>query len=252
MSDCLIGPRLKLARAKEQIIHLDALSAKFFREHWRAIIVDKPQSGERAIHVKADQPIPPQFGVLIGEIVHNLRSALDIAVWHFVAPHSPKKEDRVQFPFTLEKERLPASIANRQIDVAGEEVAQVIREAEPYYGGRGDLWSLHKLSILDKHRILTPVGHIASFENFNPRNFDPSAPEIATYDRFGFVGGENQDVLRWPSDLRPLAHKRELDCTFELMFAKDQPFTSSRVISTMDKVMKRVGSVIGQFERIST
>ena len=56
-------------------------------------------------------PAPPHWPALIGDVVHNLRSALDNAIWaHVVAAHGEKYADRyrfeIAFPVTETKTQL--------------------------------------------------------------------------------------------------------------------------------------------------
>lgn len=172
MIPSLAGPRLKLNRAKEHVDTLDQELRVFIEsysnrrpvEHtfdgtWHIICTDPP------IH----EPLPPRISLICGDIIHNIRCALDHLVWQLVLidgnepdrwnsfPIYAKAEDfesRVKFPKDPKRSPLHG------IDLNGEAWALIERE-QPY-----NRWKLGKdpaghvlsglafMSNVDKHRTL--------------------------------------------------------------------------------------------------
>src|SRR5262249_7530522 len=108
--------------------------------------------------------VPPLlWGIRIGEIVHNLRSALDHIVWELVilnkgAQPSTKKN---QFAIFLTQDGFnDRGIKTFLHDVSTDAIA-IIEDEQPHRTGEGidsPLWHLKELSDVDKHRTLHVTG----------------------------------------------------------------------------------------------
>jgi hypothetical protein len=94
-----------------------------------------------------------------GDVVHNLRSALDHLANQLVWVGSGEKPGfRVEFPIakdaiTYEKEKA------RKVDGMCPEVIKVIDALKPYKGGNDMFWRIHELDNIDKHRTLFTYTH---------------------------------------------------------------------------------------------
>jgi len=102
------------------------------------------------------RPVPPRWGVLIGEIAHDLRSSLDYLAWG--AARRPWR--RTQFPIFTARKSWDDKVGP-MIKSIPDPFVTVIEEAQPYRNldtGRDP--RLHHLAILsqlsnrDKHRLL--------------------------------------------------------------------------------------------------
>ena len=80
----LDGPRAKVKRAKSQLITLQASFERHFKLYPYSVIVAEfdEKAGHYHLRIQGGSPsFPDEWGVLIGEIAHNLRSALDLLAW---------------------------------------------------------------------------------------------------------------------------------------------------------------------------
>lgn len=158
---------LKLDRANKHMGELqtqvtDYIAAKPFRFAWEAV----PWTDNFAkIHPRdacliglvprVCVAIPETLAPIIGDVVHNLRSALDIMMFELVSDDVPlEKRRRVAFPF-WEGERGKAR-AMQCVDF-NPEIASLVNAWEPYPGGRSRLYALHDLWNMDKHRSIIPT-----------------------------------------------------------------------------------------------
>jgi hypothetical protein len=120
--------------------------------------------------------VDPATFVAIGNIIHNLRSALDNVAWALASQNSSHPSDFTAFPIHLvgrtrvkikrgKRRRDRPSFWGRnrgdglsQLESVHQKHIQMIEAFQPYkrrYGGRRDpLWLLHKLNNFDKHRII--------------------------------------------------------------------------------------------------
>ena len=96
---------------------------------------------------------------MIGDVIHNLRSALDITVFGMAGHRAPK----IRFPFSKKAEGLNSSIKDGYVKFAGTKVVETIHSLQPYPTGNGALYAVHALSLQDKHRLLVLTGQRAAF-----------------------------------------------------------------------------------------
>lgn len=117
---------------------------------------------ERSIIYRIEEVprIGEEWPLLIGDAVHNLRSALDHAWWDLASHHlrrvpSEEEAPRIQFPILKKDGVWNAGSHSRWV---GQEVADWVGSIQPDYSGEPQqvdaLAALRHLSNVDKHRSL--------------------------------------------------------------------------------------------------
>jgi len=181
MLPSLAGIRLKLQRADQQLKALKDEMAVFLQGDVYEPAVKfygKTRLGAPRWAVSFDimmivkKPCPPHWSVIIGEIVHDLRSALDHCVYQLVIHATgvaPAGNIRTQFPIFLDSTKFDASRL-QMLKGVSEDAAVLIKQLQPFSTGEGEkspLWHLSNLSNFDKHRTLhLTTGMLESF-NFS-------------------------------------------------------------------------------------
>jgi hypothetical protein len=156
------APLIKIARARKHLTELQEEIGVFLSiepVRWRSSIAEnRRREGRNArVAIQLRIVLPPEhLGAIIGDIVHNLRSALDLVACEMVRAVEGKdlNVDRVYFPFCKNAENLEDMIRTRQFHRAGERAVQVLRGLKPYHGGNAALRAIHDLDIQDKHTSL--------------------------------------------------------------------------------------------------
>ncbi|MCK4843747.1 MAG: hypothetical protein KAS83_02105 [Dehalococcoidia bacterium] len=166
----LDGPRAKVKRAKAQLIALQKDSERFFTQNPNIIAAtefDKKAGNYPIIVKRCPSELPEQWSVIVGEITHNLRSALDLLAWQLALLETPTPSSYTAFPifyigrsgrkgtnsFWGEKGKGPRCLKSihRRYWVR-------IEAFQPYKGGHGYLRSplflLRELNNTDKHRLI--------------------------------------------------------------------------------------------------
>ncbi len=154
----LIGPYLKVARAKSHIEDLATQIAAFHsRTPYSVIKEENAISGDLNFKVSIREEIPIGLSTVIGDAIHNLRAAFDLMACEIVALNGGGTT-KAQFP-VLSTSKEFAAKHQGHIRGASEEAIGVIESLQPYHGGRNQaIWTLHQLDIRDKHRMIIPVG----------------------------------------------------------------------------------------------
>ena len=102
----LEGARLKVERAREHLDNLDR-AIKAFRATNSYVVKREFDKGQNRhlFRVHIEKSIPTAFGLIIGDAVHNLRSALDHVVWELSRRVVDEPIRRTAFPIFLDKSR---------------------------------------------------------------------------------------------------------------------------------------------------
>lgn len=155
----LKGAGLKIERAKKHIDELDRRMREFSDHDAHTIAVEQHiDTRESLIQIMVAESVPEDFALIIGDAIHNLRSALDIAISDIEFATTGHRKDRTQFPIRETRNELISAINGGLKSKAPESTLNFIVDVvQPYKGGNGDaLWALHRLDIDDKHRLLIP------------------------------------------------------------------------------------------------
>jgi hypothetical protein len=157
----LIG--LKIERAKKHIEDLNvALGAFKDSNPYEVAAKRDPQTRQLIYYVSKASATPASVPTITGDILQNLRSALDhLAYQMFLVGTGGLKGAGFKIYFPIErsvhqfKSRFEGKVEGMRTDAK-----DAIRALEPYNGGKGhDFWVLNELNNIDKHRLLVTVGY---------------------------------------------------------------------------------------------
>ena len=208
MSDFPASIDLKVERAVEHLLQLNQECDRFTKGETYTPSIDDACLDVTRIYVLAHHPPRERISVIVGDVVHNLRSALDHTVWHLGDPSDP----RSCFPIFETED----GFKRRGLGVlrgVADKTIEVIRDHQPFLLKEGPkrhpLWLLHLLSNVDKHRKL---GAVASYS---------VAPGAALRERTGELVTlpisinqgllhDGDEIARFPVS-RAEAARRELD-----------------------------------------
>lgn len=152
MENHFTGAHLKIDRAKEHIQELQARAQIFSDQNPHSIAVDTdPNTGHNVLCVAPAKPFPPILLTVLGDALHNLRTALDYA-W---CASCVKPTAYTKFPIRESRENFEGAIKGLK-ENARKEVELFMKDfVQPYPGGKCEfLLHLHNLDIEDKHRLL--------------------------------------------------------------------------------------------------
>ena len=165
--------RAKTQRAKEHFRDLLIKANEFSGLNPYGVVIDEnPETGERVWRARVSRQIPIEWSMITGDVVHNLRAALDFLAWQLVIANGRTPDSNTYFPIRrpLQASPPPKAIRDyqakekRQIESFGETAMAIIERLQPdprRYSGDVELhplWLLHQLDIWDKHKLLNIVG----------------------------------------------------------------------------------------------
>jgi hypothetical protein len=164
----LDGVRAKLSRANGHRHAIEDLVERWTEDKPHEFIHDdESQPGWTILSIRIRQPPPIELGVIVGDYVHNIRSALDQLVWQLVIKNNSVPGRHNEFPITFTEdhfiEKAITGTRTRPGMLAGVADTPVtfIKRCQPYE--RGDDAPSHPLAILqglwtaDKHQAVAQV-----------------------------------------------------------------------------------------------
>jgi hypothetical protein len=152
--------RLKVKRARQHIADLDGRIHLFFTgpiNPYPIIREIEPATGDAVFKLGKCSPIPEDFPLIIGDVLQNLRTALDHLVWQLILSNGGTPDSSSAFPIS-KNAQIYKSDSPRKIKGVAPEAMKMIDSLKPYGGGNEDLFGLHLLNNADKHRLLLICG----------------------------------------------------------------------------------------------
>ncbi|MGS1064091.1 hypothetical protein GAS19_08045 [Burkholderia glumae] len=195
---------MKIDRARSLLVELEQLvrDVKVFEY----IVETDYQIGRRWTRAREIPEASEKISAVVGDVLQNLRSALDHAFWDVVSPHAEEKKKRdVQFPYSRDADGWGRQLETRSVDKVSEDFYEYIKSLRVYPGGGSEnLVMVHEFNIRDKHRSAIPLcdfkkitsSDIAAYVHDFPRGFFNCS-----------LGGAEKD-FGWSVPVRPLPKKK--------------------------------------------
>lgn len=224
------GPALKIQRSAYHRRALDE-ALKAFAKTMPYNIGPAPD-GTRHWAVNLTRSFPDDVPLILGDAIHNLRAALDIAACDAVRTNG-KSTDKVKFPFAATAEQLE-ELLSKEIKKAGPDVVEVIRSYKPFIGGHRDLRGLHDLDIADKHQLILPV-------DVSPKMTHTriEAPGM----NLTFINSTFRNVRYLsPSGPMKVTHEKPMEPHFS--FGPETPFDGEPVIEVLERLAKLADNLV--------
>jgi hypothetical protein len=199
MSKPFHGARLKIERAHKHIADLDTCVSAFFDTSRHKLILEKdPQTGRSNYRVElTGGDIPEVTGLIIGDAIHNLKSALDIGYHDFVRGVGGTIDRHTRFPARETKDALKAAIKGGSIKGSPDAQKLVVETIQPYSGGDNSLWALHELNIADKHQLIIPLAEATEVRGIDAKVGGHTLSGMG----FGITGGRIGNIISSNQDI---------------------------------------------------
>jgi hypothetical protein len=245
--------RVKIERAKQHFADLEAARDRFIKSNPYSLgKKPDPKPGHEGCNLwfmTRIDPIPTEIAMLVGDAIHNIRSALDHLACQLVFASGNSISDQTSFPIFKGTQINEPSFARKVQGMS--QAAQDIRSSEPYKNGKGHtLWVLHELDIADKHHglltILFKVNSVSvKFKNESGRGFWTQrlpVPKFAVPD-FGEALVVNQPFFTCEDGAEHQSY-------FAFDIAIDEPNVVERkpVTWAIKFLIDKVDGLIGEFE----
>jgi hypothetical protein len=164
--------RVKVERAKKHISDLE-VGIQAFRDSqpYTIEIKPNPKTGENVHYISSIREIPSVIAVTTGDILYNLRAALDHLAYQLAWVKGTRDKGilgRTYFPIFDSAKKYKTGKSGK-VEGLSQAAIDAIDATEPYKGGNDTLWQLHRLNIIDKHRIILAVANILEGIGYDTR-----------------------------------------------------------------------------------
>ena len=151
---------LKLQWANKRFRELDRLIRDFASNAQPVVIERDGKTGELLYLLARDPVISPAIPLLAGDLMQNLRTALDYLAYALVIANGGKPYSGTYFPISKNapgSEGYDDAFAGK-VRGMSKDAIRLIESLKPYKGGDPYLWPIHELNRREKHRLLFTVG----------------------------------------------------------------------------------------------
>jgi hypothetical protein len=154
--------RLKIERADKHIDCLKTAIQSFINSKpYKVATKRDPDTRKLIYYVESAQPVPVDIATIAGDALSCLRDALDHLAQQLYLVGTGNAQgyrDKTGFPISSSAKNFKSDFS-RKVEGMRQDAVDAIRALEPYSGGKGaDLWTLHRLNNIDKHRLILTVG----------------------------------------------------------------------------------------------
>lgn len=222
------------------------------------LLVEQDGADETACIIKISESSLPEWGVVIGEIAHNLRSALDQVVYEMTAGNKGKPLGGSEFPIFIDglkfrnAKRGGGRYKIRGLTQAAQDLVerlQPFQQADPHLHR---LWVLHELSNVDKHRLLHRAGLVSGASKLKLSADAHVGVQILEVRQDGPVE-DGTKLAQWRVGLPPGQSGSvtlEGDISYEVAFDPAGPARGAPVVPALDVLGRYVLAVVEEFAKL--
>lgn len=218
------------------------------------------QSGQHVFRAQRDSLSPEWLSPVIGDCVHNVRSALDYLVWELVAAAGNEGTTRTEFPIFTDPD-MYRSNAPKKIKGVPPTAVAIFEKLQPFYGPNSQPWHpdwrepereplafLYALDTHDKHRALNLTEDVLSVRFVGLEGYRIVAPPVSSTLMGSFKHGAV--IARMHGyELRP-EMQVYLRATTDIAFDREGPADGEPVIQVLDDIRQTMrGRVLPAFAR---
>ncbi len=210
--------------------------------------------------MKADE-VPEEIALITGDIIQNLRSALDHLAYKLftVGSGNGTSGSHIYFPIADNFAQYERDKGGKTRGIA-QQAKDVIDTIRPYHGGNDTLWKIHKLNIIDKHRLLVTLGSayssmdigadvVESFKRTFPDRKIPAMPFfVKPADNLFPLKAEDELFSDLP-DAKPIPN---LQFKFDIVIHEPGIAEGEPLIEMLQAMIDSVHSLVPLFEPLLT
>lgn len=252
----LIGPRLKVQRAYRHIEELRSITNPLHRDWYVIAFVPytfppNTKPTKFGYEYRPTKPIAEILALIIGDAVHNLRTALDHLATGIARTADASAE--IHYPMCKAREDLIArpgaklSGAHKALGAVEQALPGatklILDEIRPANGPNDSLWGFHPLDNDDKHNLLIPTVSVTSVDNLNC---------VIGTNRImgGNIGGDATKPIRLIRSDVPFSINDDFYTSVEVKFGQGGPFENDPVVSTLTQIAGLITHTINKFENL--
>lgn len=240
--DKLLGPYIKLERARTHINDLRFEIASFIRsEPYRITIEHDPETDMVGPFADIRALVPHYWAGIIGDAIHNMRASFDLALNAVVADKffGDARASIYAFP----SDQYPFGIPIIR-GLSAEHYSKLI-DLQPYNTGNNDLRLIHELDIRDKHQMLVLAATASALLDLRATAFGGTiSVGSITIDTSSL--GKQRLGVRINIAGNPLFDQNARVIT-KITFAEPEALKGKEVIEVLDRLLEASHAFVSEF-----
>jgi|RhiMetdeSRZDD1v2_1073273.scaffolds.fasta_scaffold175905_2 hypothetical protein len=252
----LAGVWAKIERAEKHISDFRKGGQTFLQNNpYTLAHKPDPNTGRDILFYKDIKTTPIELSLLIGDAIHNLRSALDLLACQLVRLNVVNHNCAdISFPIADNAKKFKTLLNSAKVQLLGQGAVQILQQLEPYQGGkRHELWQLHRLNVQDKHRLLiVALAGIGSMViDITPPGINTPAMKIPTSSELT-IPKKGDLIFAIDSSIYAISANGQVDVkgkfTTDIAFNEPQIIKCQSVFNTLITFVEIVKDAIKQFD----
>jgi hypothetical protein len=241
----------KIDRARKHILDLENEITRFANSRPYAIGARPhpvPQIGHTTLYIESLLPIPVEIALIIGDAVHNLRSALDHLAWQLVLSNGETPTKKTYFPIQDPSQEFTPVSEDKRIEGISLAAKHFFEEVQPRNTGDDTLWRLHTLDIADKHRLLI-TAQVAS------HSWGVSAPgniDTLWFPEAVHVVAVGDEIINIPTSTYGRQKHEDFQLAIDIVFGGSEVIGGESVVAALNQIADYTADVIKKFEKFFT
>jgi len=254
--------QLKIDRANHHIGDVEARINVFLKTNPCTLRAKhNPQTAHTEYLVEEVAEVDSIISLVIGDAVHNLRSALDHLAVALVKDAGALPSKITYFPIA---DSLGKYVSTALGQVNGISIADKTRidGFKPYLGGDDRFWGLHRIDIADKHNLILTqtqcmgginysVSEADAFASLGFPNFLRASPSIEKKSLLiplvgpPFVPKKGEILFRFPGDTEK---NEDMQPSFDIAFGDVEVFKGKQVLPSLRDLATLVQGTVNAFK----
>jgi hypothetical protein len=235
---------LKIERADKHISDIEQRLSSSQDAYYLSLHVNASTGKQFVLYSLAEKYIRAQLALMIGDTIHNLKCALDIAWSDTIQRLSPAGYNpRTNFPVRQNRQDLESVLQKTGKILPDSPLFKfMVESVKSYQGGDTDIWAIHRLDIHDKHHLLIPVLNVLSIDGveLEQENGQVDCLTLA-------LTGPIPEWIEVPlgSKLKNYGH-----ATFEVKFRDGIPAEGLEVIPALRRFSAKTREIVWRLQRM--
>lgn len=248
------GVRLKVERANKHINDINTIITDWSKPHG-FFIERNPNRTEQVIKFRGVEPISEMLPIIVGEVLFQLKSALDLlACCLAIANHRGTSD--VKFPICASKKEFEGERGQAPIKKLSAAAKRCIARLKPYKGGNDLLWAMSTLRNKDGHISLLPLiirwpvlTTTGTFEDIIHNDIGDSLPFIA-HVPIAFSQASKKDVvIATINSVLDIKIQHNMEPMINIAFDDIKGFEGEPIVAILQQFIDLTTRIVNIFER---
>jgi hypothetical protein len=244
-----LSARSKIERAKEHIVDLDRRIRLFVESEPYEIRAKPhlvPQIQHTTLYISRVGEIPDSVPLVLGDALHNLRTALDHTACELVRANGGVPNEHTYFPICDPAQKLTPAIFNGKVKGMLSAAQVLIRDVQADRTGDRTLWHLHKLDIIDKHRLLLTAS--VGMKGWGVEEMTAHGYWFERGMTFSLM--EGQEIVNIPTSTYNRQKNEDFKLKLEITFGETEVLEGEPILPAVKQMADLIEALVSKFENL--